>query len=133
MSDQDKDESEQVPMMQNQALGLSGLLLVMLGLSPTYEAWKLRRESLRLKAEHLRADEREARFDYWLSQQKMPMTMVLLGLIAMVAAGQVAIGWEGAGRSIGSLLSKLRACLKGRTSRLGGCGPPHFCMEGGFI
>jgi len=85
----------QVPMMQSQALGLSGLLLVMLGLAPTYEAWKLRRESLRMKADDLRADEREARFDYWLSRQKMPATMALLGLIAMVAAGQVVIGWEG--------------------------------------
>ena len=81
-----------IPFMENQQLGLAALLFFWLAGVPLYEALKLRRETARLSEESLRATEREARFDYWLSLQKMPVTMVLLGMLAAVAAGQAALG-----------------------------------------
>ena len=82
-----------LPLWESQPLGLAGLLLLVMAVVPTYEAWKLRRESARLDERGLEAGEREARFEFWLARQRMPVTKVLLALILVVAAGQQVVGW----------------------------------------
>lgn len=89
---------------ENQQLGLAALLLFWFGLIPLYEGFKLRRESERMDTNSLQATEREARFEFWLTLQRMPVTMVLLGLLVAVAAAQVAVGW-GDRSFFGALLS----------------------------
>ena len=82
------------PILENQQLGLAALLLFWLALIPLYEAIKLRREAARLNAAEMDATAREARFEFWLTLQKMPFTMVLLAMLAATASAQIALGWS---------------------------------------
>jgi membrane associated rhomboid family serine protease len=72
------------------ALGL--LLLVMFFLLPWYEAKKRWREVRAWSAETMRDAADLARFEVWLSWQKIVATKVLMGLIAATAAMQVISG-----------------------------------------
>ena len=82
----------QVAFHESQNLGLAGLLLLMMGLLPLYEAWKSRRSGRALNAENLREEEREARFEEWMDQQPMRVTFLLLALILVVGVAQVWLG-----------------------------------------
>lgn len=84
-----------IPPLESQSVGLAGLLLLVFGLIPYYEAWKTGRAAADLDAISLGVEEKEARFDFWLRGQRMPVTIVLLVLMALAGAAQVWVGVDG--------------------------------------
>lgn len=85
--------------LESQSVGLAGLLLLIFGLIPLYEAWKTGRSAMELDAISLGVEEQEARFDYWLHRQRMPVTIALLILMGLAGATQV---WIGLDASVGA-------------------------------
>lgn len=81
--------------LESQSTGLAGLLLLVFGVIPFYEAWKAGRSAAALDAISLGTEEQEARFDYWLHAQRVPVTIVLLGLMALAGLVQIWVGVEG--------------------------------------
>ncbi len=73
-------------------VGLAGILLVVLGLLPWYDAWKDRRSAWELNEERLAGEEEEARFDRWLGRENAAFTFFLLGLMVVAGAVQIWIG-----------------------------------------
>ena len=69
--------SHGVSPLASQNTGLGCLVLLVFGLIPYYEAWKSGRSAASLDAVSLGSEEQEARFDYWLHRQHMPVTIVL--------------------------------------------------------
>jgi len=76
----------------SQLTGLAALLLLLLGLVPLYEAWKLHRAITSPEAGR-EEDVQDAQFDSWLHRQKIPATYGLLGLILLCALVQVSVDW----------------------------------------
>ena len=89
--------SKKVLPQDSQNVGLAGLLLLVLGLIPLYEAWKSRRSGWNLNAENLAEEEREARFECWMDAQPMRLNYVLLFLMLFVGVAQI---WVGVDKSV---------------------------------
>jgi membrane associated rhomboid family serine protease len=70
-------------------VGLAGMLLVMMGLIPWYDAWKSRKQAWELNEESLAGEEEEARFERWLGREGRVWTTFLLGLLVVVGAVQI--------------------------------------------
>ncbi len=75
-------------------VGLAGLLLLILGLIPWYDARRARKQGWELDEESLAAEEEEARFEHWLGQERSTLTMVLLGLLVVAGVVQIWVGLE---------------------------------------
>ena len=86
--------SQGIAPQDSQNVGLAGVLLLMLGLIPLYEAWKSRRSAWELSAGKLAGEEEEARFEYWLHRQRMPVTFFLLFLMMVAGVAQIWTGLE---------------------------------------
>jgi len=82
-------------------VGLSAVLLLILGLIPWYDAWKDRKQAWDLNQESLASEEDEARFDRWLGQQKAMLTIYLLALLGVAGAVQIWVGLEGSVEAAG--------------------------------
>ena len=78
-------------------VGLAGILLVVLGLLPWYDAWKERRSAWELNEERLAGEEEEARFDRWLGREKAAFTIFLLALLVVAGVVQIWIGEKSIG------------------------------------
>ena len=76
------------------AVGLAGILLIILGLVPWYDARQNRRSAWELNEEHLVGEEQEARFERWLSRQRSPLTWILIGLLVVSGAAQIWVELE---------------------------------------
>ena len=90
--------ARRTPPQDSVPVGIAAVLLLILGLIPLYEAWKATRLAWQLGEEGMREEEREARFDYWLDQQRCTVTWVLLGFL--VVAGAVQLWVDVPGRAI---------------------------------
>ena len=75
-------------------VGLAGILLIILGLVPWYDAWRNRRSAWELNEERLVGEEHEARFERWLSRQRSPLTWILIGLLLVSGAAQIWVELE---------------------------------------
>ncbi|NNC90535.1 MAG: rhomboid family intramembrane serine protease [Akkermansiaceae bacterium] len=75
-------------------VGFAALLLVVVGLLPWYEAWKEHRSAWALNEERLVGEADEARFDFWLRQQKYPCTIFLIAVMMAGVAGQLFVGLD---------------------------------------
>lgn len=89
--------SNKVLPQDSQNVGLAGLLLLVLGLIPLYEAWKSRRSGWSLNVENLAEEEREARFECWMDAQPMRLSYVLIFLTFFVGVAQI---WVGVDKSV---------------------------------
>lgn len=67
-------------LLRSQELGLFGVLWLMFGGVPAYEAWKRKKRSARLDASNLANEAQEVRFEIWLRRQHIPFTKILLGM-----------------------------------------------------
>ena len=105
-------------LLRSQELGLFGVLWLMFAGIPTYEAWKRRRRAVRLKAENLKSEAEEVRFEHWLQLQQIPVTKILLGLLIGVYFFQVLKGIPQSGGFLQSLWQPLE--LWGREQVLAG-------------
>ena len=76
------------------AVGLAGILLVILGFVPWYEAWRNSRSAMALDEEGLAAEEQEARFERWLRGQGSWCMWVLVALLVAGGAVQVWVGLD---------------------------------------
>lgn len=91
--------SQGIPPKDSQNVGLAGILLLVLGLIPLYESWKSRRSAWELGPETLAGEAEEARFDYWLHKQRVPVTIYLLFLMLFAGVAQI---WTGLDASLGA-------------------------------
>ncbi|MGB0775214.1 MAG: rhomboid family intramembrane serine protease [Akkermansiaceae bacterium] len=78
----------------HQLTGLAALLLLIFGLLPLYEGWKLKRRLRQTSSKELANEIPEARFDAWLDRQSIPTTRILLGAIILVGVIQQIIDWS---------------------------------------
>ena len=90
-----------MPPLESQSVGLAGFLLFVLGLIPLYEAWKAGRLARALNADSLESEEQEARFEYWLDRQRVPVTIALVALMALAGLVQIWIGVPGSVEAAG--------------------------------
>lgn len=98
-----------VPPLGSQSVGLAGFLLFVFGLIPLYEAWKARRLARALNADSLASEEQEARFEYWLHRQRVPVTIVLVVLMALAGLVQIWVGVNGSVEAAGLVKPKYGA------------------------
>ncbi len=75
-------------------VGLAGILLIILGLVPWFDAWRNRRSAWELNEEHLVGEEQEARFERWLGRQRSPLTWTLIGLLVVSGGAQIWVELE---------------------------------------
>ena len=75
-------------------VGLAGILLVILGFVPWYEAWRNRRSAMALDEQRLAGEEQEARFERWLRGERSWCMWVLVVLLAVGGAVQVWVGLD---------------------------------------
>jgi len=75
-------------------VGLAGILLVILGFVPWYEAWRNRRSAMALDEQTLAGEEQEARFERWLRGERSWCMWVLVVLLAVGGAVQVWVGLD---------------------------------------
>ena len=75
-------------------VGLAGILLVILGFVPGYEAWRNRRSAMALDEQMLAGEEQEARFERWLRGERSWCMWVLVVLLAVGGAVQVWVGLD---------------------------------------
>ncbi len=75
-------------------VGLAGILLVILGFVPWYEAWRNRRSAMALDEQMLAGEEQEARFERWLRGERSWCMWVLVVLLAVGGAVQVWVGLD---------------------------------------
>ncbi|MEC9055122.1 MAG: rhomboid family intramembrane serine protease [Verrucomicrobiota bacterium] len=75
-------------------VGLAGILLVILGFVPWYEAWRNRRSAMALDEQMLAGEEQEARFERWLRGERSWCMWVLVALLAVGGAVQVWVGLD---------------------------------------
>lgn len=101
--------ANRVAPLESPTVGLSAVLLIMMGLIPWYDARKARREAWELSEEHLRSEEEDARFDYWLARQRGRVTVGLLVLLAVAGAVQIWVGVESSIEAAGLDKAKYRA------------------------
>lgn len=71
--------------LQAPQLGVAAVMLLMFGLLPLYEGWKTLKKGKPKSSDAWQERAEEARFDSWLSGQKIIVTYVLLGV--MLASG----------------------------------------------
>lgn len=81
----------------HQLTGLAALLLLIFGLLPLYEGWKMRRLLARTRASDMAEEIPEARFDAWLERRKIPVTWFLLVGLFLVELVQLYIDRGGGG------------------------------------
>jgi hypothetical protein len=84
--------SHRILPQDSQNVGLAGLLLLVLGLIPLYEAWKSKRSGWALSPESLQEEERDARFERWMDLQPVRLTFLLLFLMLVVGVAQIWLG-----------------------------------------
>ena len=84
--------SNRILPQDSQNVGLAGLLLLVMGLIPLYEAWKSQRSGWALSAGSLQEEERDARFEHWMDHQPMRVTFLLLFLMLFVGVAQIWLG-----------------------------------------
>lgn len=89
--------------LQSQELGFMGVLWLMFGGIPAYEAWKRLRGANDINADNLSHEAEEVRFDIWLRGQHVPFTKLLLGLLIGVYLVQVFKGVEGGANFVQAL------------------------------
>ena len=70
-------------------VGLAGILLIILGLVPWYDAWQARKSAWELNEKRLGEEEQEARFERWLSRECGFCTWILIVLLVVVGAAQI--------------------------------------------
>ena len=75
-------------------VGLAGILLIILGLVPWFDAWRNRRSAWELNEERLVGEEHEARFERWLGRQRSPLTWTIIGLLVVSGAAQIWVELE---------------------------------------
>ncbi|MGJ8676845.1 MAG: rhomboid family intramembrane serine protease [Akkermansiaceae bacterium] len=75
----------------NQISGVSALLLLIFGLIPLYQGWKLRRHLNTTRSSCLLGEVPEAQFDAWLAGQKVPVTYFLIACISACLLTQLLI------------------------------------------
>ncbi len=75
-------------------VGLAGILLIILGLVPWFDAWRNRRSAWELNEEHLVGEEQEARFERWLGRQRSPLTWTLIGLLVVSGGAEIWVELE---------------------------------------
>ena len=75
-------------------VGLAGILLVILGFVPWYEAWRNRRSAMALDEQRLAGEEQEARFERWLRGERSWCMWVLVVLLVVGGAVQVWVGLD---------------------------------------
>lgn len=93
-----------------QFTGIAALLLLIFGLIPLYEGWKIRRHLAQMTNRSSREDLPDAQFDVWMHRQKVPVTFALVG--CLITCGIVQFFVDRSGVEIGELkLSILRAGL----------------------
>ena len=89
--------------------GLAGILLVILGFVPWYEAWRNRRSAMVLDEQRLAAEEQEARFERWLRGGRSWCMWVLVGLLVVGGAVQVWVGLDSSVAAAGLDKERYRA------------------------
>lgn len=73
---------------ENPVLGISAILLLIFGLVPWYEGWKVLRKKPEKDPEYWDKEISEARFDNWISCQKAPLCLGLLAIMAITGVAQ---------------------------------------------
>lgn len=89
-------------------VGIGAILLLIFGLVPWYEGWKVLRKRGDMGEGFWESEIREGRFDSWLDRQSVRGTSVLLGLMVFVGAVQFFVegklDWTGKSLAAGALL-----------------------------
>ena len=97
--------------------GIAGIMLLMFGLVPLYNGWKTLRKGKPSQASEWQEEVDDARFDSWLSNQKTPISYVLLGLIVVTGLVQIyierSIEWGGQSVFRGGLLKTYNPAMGG--------------------
>ncbi|SHK00228.1 Membrane associated serine protease, rhomboid family [Rubritalea squalenifaciens DSM 18772] len=73
---------------ENPTLGISAILLLIFGLIPWYEGWKVLRKKPGSDPEYWSKEIGEARFDSWISRQKAPVCYGLLAIMLLTGVVQ---------------------------------------------
>lgn len=94
-------------LLRSHELGLFAVLWLMFAGIPAYEAWKRKKRALRLKAENLKDEAEEVRFEIWLRRQHVPVTKILLGVLIGLYLVQVFKGVPQSGSFFTALLSPI--------------------------
>jgi len=81
-------------LLEDPKFGMLGVALLMFGVIPTYEAWKMKRVASTLNAEKMRALANESRFEIWMETQKSPVTKIAILLIMSAYVLQYAASKE---------------------------------------
>lgn len=93
---------------ENPSLGISAILLLIFGLVPWYEGWKVLRKKPDSDPEYWDKEISEARFDYWIARQKAPLCLALLGIMVVTGVAQYLVegsfSWGGKSLRAGGLL-----------------------------
>ncbi len=75
--------------LQNPTVGIIAILILIFGLMPIYEGWKVLRKGKFKKEEDWQGEIAESRFDSWLSKQKSPVTSLLLVVMIITGLSQL--------------------------------------------
>ena len=70
-------------------VGLAGILLIILGLVPWYDARQARKSAWELNEQRLGEEEQEARFERWLRRERGLCTWIIIVLLVVVGAVQI--------------------------------------------
>ena len=82
---------------EDQSFAMVGIMAVMFGFSPFYEAWKSHRAAKNLSVKTLAEEAREVRFEVWMSRQKGFFTRVLCFILVGISIVQVMKGGQNGG------------------------------------
>ncbi len=92
--------------LQNPTVGVIGILMLIFGLVPLYNGWKVLRKGKPASEEDWQVEVAESRFDSWLSKQNTPVTSALVVVMIIVGVAQLYLerstNWtgNGAGQSV---------------------------------
>ena len=82
-------------------VGLAGILLIILGLVPWYDAWQARKSAWELNEQRLGEEEQEARFERWLSRERGLCIWIIIVLLVVVGAVQIWVEMEDSVKAAG--------------------------------
>lgn len=85
--------------LQNPGVGVAGILMLILGLVPLYEGWKVLRKGKPSSEADWAGEVDESRFDSWLGKQNTPVTYSLLAVLVVTGLAQLylerGMSWTG--------------------------------------